>query len=125
MPINVKGLAWLGVKTDKFEEMCHFYESILALDPVHDEEGFKAYDLPNGDRIEVFSSEVPYHHDFKDAPVAGFLVGDIQSAKIEMEKSGIEFTEDIEGDPKRTQWAHFRGPDGNIYELKSRAGETD
>ena len=39
-------------------------------------------------------------------------------AKQEMEENGIEFIGDIDGNPERSQWAHFRGPDGNVYELK-------
>jgi predicted enzyme related to lactoylglutathione lyase len=125
MPINPKGIAWLGVKTDKFKEMCHFYESILGLSTQHEEEGFKAYNLPNGDRIEVFDQSVPYHSYFRKSPIAGFLVENIEESKLKMEKSGIKFLGEIDGDPNKTQWAHFQAPDGNIYEIKSRVGKTD
>ncbi len=42
-----------------------------------------------------------------------------------MEQEEIEFIGDIDGDPDKTQWAHFRAPDRNVYELKSRTGKTD
>ncbi|MBV9355190.1 MAG: VOC family protein, partial [Chloroflexi bacterium] len=53
-------------------------------------------------------------------PVVGILVDDVDRARATMEAAGIEFIGPIqrEGD---TNWNHFRGPDGNVYEIMSRA----
>lgn len=87
----------MGVMSEKFNELANFYENIFGLTPVTDTDGFKAYKLPNGDTIEIFDTRFETHNHFTTGPVIGFL---------------------IDGDPSRSQWAHFRGPDGNIYELK-------
>jgi len=44
-------------------------------------------------------------------------VDDIASARAEMESQGIEFIGPTEVMEDGYAWAHFRGPDGFIYEL--------
>ena len=43
-------------------------------------------------------------------------------ARDELEKAGIELLGSTKGDA--TQWVHFQGPDGNIYELTNGRGGT-
>lgn len=112
-----KGLVWLGVKTEKFDELSNFYSNIVELPLVHEEPGFKVFDLPNGDRIEIFAPDDKEHR-FTTGPVVGFQVKDIEKAKKELEEKGIHFIGEIEGNSSK--WAHFRGPDGNIYEMTNR-----
>jgi len=122
MQTKFKGIVWLGVRTKKFDELSDFYHNKMGLQIIHESPGFKALDLPNGDRIEIFSEEYrsthgnDYSH-FSTGPVVGFLVDDIQEAKIEMEAEGIEFMGGI-SEGSTSKWAHFRGVDDNIYELK-------
>ncbi|TWF80512.1 hypothetical protein FHX44_116455 [Pseudonocardia hierapolitana] len=40
-------------------------------------------------------------------------------ARTELETAGIEFFTDTQRDDSGS-WFHFRGPDGNVYELISR-----
>lgn len=114
--MNIKGLVWLGTRTSKFEAMLHMYHQVMGLDVTHQEPGFVVMDLPNGDRIELFGNDSPYNTFFTD-PVAGFLVDDIASARAELEADGIEFIGQTEAAEDGNAWAHFRAPDGFIYEL--------
>lgn len=118
MSIKFKGIFWLGVRTKKFKELSDFYERILELPVIHREKGFSAYDLPNGDRIEVFSEDYKTHTHFTTGPVAGFSVDNVKKVRTEMEKKGIEFIGSIQGN--KSKWAHFKGPDGNIYEITAK-----
>jgi catechol 2,3-dioxygenase-like lactoylglutathione lyase family enzyme len=45
-------------------------------------------------------------------PVVGFAVRDLPAAVDELRRAGVELL----GEPGPT-WQHFRGPDGNVYEL--------
>jgi catechol 2,3-dioxygenase-like lactoylglutathione lyase family enzyme len=87
--MNVKGLAWLGTKTDRFEETARFYEEVMGFRPVTREPGFAVYRLPNGDTVELFGSS-GYDY-FNSGPVAGFAVDDVEETRGEMEARGIEF----------------------------------
>lgn len=120
MPIKISGITWLGIRTEKFEEMKHFFGKLLNLPQAHDEPGFAVYDFLNGDRVELFAPNYPDHEQFTTGPVIGFQVEDIQSARATLEKKGIKFIGPIFGNPQRSQWSHFQGPDGNIYELTNR-----
>jgi catechol 2,3-dioxygenase-like lactoylglutathione lyase family enzyme len=114
--MKVKGMIWLGTRTANLDAMVNMYTSVMGLEIVHQEPGFVVMDLPNGDRVEVFGTDSPYST-FFTSPVAGFLVEDIVSARAEMESQGIEFIGSTEFAEDGNAWAHFRAPDGFIYEL--------
>jgi hypothetical protein len=118
MKTKFKGIVWLGVRTKKFDKVLDFYQNKMSLPVVYEASGFKALELPNGDRIAIFSEEYKsedgndYKH-FSTGPVVGFLVDNIEEAKVEMEAEGIEFIRPI-GDGDDSKWAHFR------YELTQK-----
>jgi len=49
---------------------------------------------------------------FATGPVVGFAVRDLAAAVEELRRAGVELL----GEPG-PMWQHFRGPDGNVYEL--------
>lgn len=114
--MKVKGIIWLGTRTDRFEQMTHFCGSLLGLSQRVLEPGFAVFELPNGDLFEVFGAESRMN-EFMTHPVAGFLVDDIEAARAELESQGIEFLGPIQGDTDDYRWSHFRAPDGFVYEL--------
>jgi len=116
--ITFKGIDFLGIRTKKFHELENFFENILKLPRLHSEPGFRAYNLSNGDRIELFSYSYKTHKHFTTGPVAGFAVDDIRATRKEMKKNGIKFFGPIHG--RTTKWSHFQGPDGNVYEITNR-----
>ena len=116
--MRVKGIAWLGTRTERFDEMREFFLEITGVVP-RDEQGLAVFDLASGDRIEVLKPQVG--ENYMVAPVVGFLVEDVAAARAELESRGIEFI-----GPIRTgagsSWSHFRAPDGHVYELTSLPG---
>lgn len=114
--MKIKGIVWLGTRTDRFHQMNAFCRDLLGLSQKLIEPGFAVYELPNGDLFEVFGPDSSYN-EFMTHPVAGFLVDDIVAARAEMEAKGIEFLGPIEGGTEDYKWTHFRAPDGFVYEL--------
>jgi len=114
--MKVKGIIWLGTRTDRFTQMTDFCRDLMGLKQTLLQPGFAIFDLPNGDRLEIFGPEES-ENQFMTHPVAGFLVDDIVAARAEMEAKGIEFIGPIEGETDDYQWTHFRAPDGFVYEL--------
>jgi len=88
--MKIKGIVWLGTRTDQFEQMTDFCRSMLGLSQRSIEPGFAVFEMPNGDLFEVFGPQEP-SNTFMSHPVAGFLVDDILAARAEMEAKGIEF----------------------------------
>ena len=76
-----------------------------------------AFRAANDDRVEIFSMNFPTHKYFTTGPVAGFEVTNMVTAMKQLKKYKIKVITGIMGDPKRTQWIHFKGPDGNVYEF--------
>jgi catechol 2,3-dioxygenase-like lactoylglutathione lyase family enzyme len=114
--MKVKGIVWLGTRTDQFEPMLTFCQNLLGLTPVFVEPGFAALDMPNGDRFEIFGAASSYNT-FLTYPVCSFLVDDIVAARAEMEAYGIEFIEPTHTEEDGNAWCYFRAPDGFLYSL--------
>jgi catechol 2,3-dioxygenase-like lactoylglutathione lyase family enzyme len=110
--MDITGLGWCGTRTDRSEELARFYEHTLGLRLVHTEPDFWVFELPDGRHVEVFGSGYPGKEHFGDGPVIGFAVRDLPVAVEELSRAGVELL----GEPGPA-WQHFRGPDGNIYEL--------
>jgi hypothetical protein len=79
---------------------------------VHTETDFWVFELPDGRHVEVFGSGYQGKEYFSTGPVAGFAVRDLPAAVGELRRAGLELL----GEAGPT-WQHFRGPDGNVYEL--------
>ena len=114
----ILGIGWLGLRTERFTEMAEFYRDVMGLTPTLEIPGqFLVFDLPGGDRVELFAAGSPFNPHFPATPVAEFLVEDVDRTRATMEAKGIEFVHTGRDDAHGGAWAHFRAPDGNLYGL--------
>jgi len=120
--VEVKGIRWVGVGTDRVARMRSFAIDVLGLRVAgEDSESFVALAMGDGAKLELFgSSEVadgPWL--FESNPVvAGFLVDDIQAARDELARTpDVELLGELRVMPDGYAWQHFRAPDGHVYEL--------
>jgi len=118
-PIDVQGLVWLGVRTSQFDDTVRLYRDILGLRPFHEDPSSVRFRLANGTEIHVYGPTDQDHEFFGTAPVVGLLVDDVDRARAAMEAAGTEFFGPVQR-AAGSRWNHFRGPDGNVYELISR-----
>ena len=110
--MEITGLGWCGTRTARADELAHFYEHVLGLPLIHREPSFWVFELPGGRHVEVFGPSCPGKEHFTTGPVTGFTVRDLPAAVAELREAGVELL----GEAGPT-WQHFRGPDGNVYEL--------
>ena len=118
--MRIKGISWVGVKTDEFVALGTFRKSVLGLPVLLDRPDFLVFRMPDGDQLELFgpSARHPPAQFASNRVVCGFLVDDLDSARRELEQAGIELLGGPERDSKTGYaWQHFRGPDGLVYEL--------
>jgi len=117
--VKVQGLGWVGTRTSEFEQMVAFLKGVFGLEPEREESGFAAFRLANGDTVEVFGGDDEDHAFFTTGPVVGFQIDDVAAAQAEMEAAGIAFFGRPRSSADGYTWSHFRGPDGNVYEIMS------
>ena len=117
--MSVDGLGWLGVRTDRFEETVGFYRDVLGLEAFLVDDESVRFRLGDGTELHVYGPADSDHEFFGTAPVVGLLVDDVAAVRRRMEAAGVEFLTSIE-QADGNAWCHFRGPDGNVYELISR-----
>jgi glyoxylase I family protein len=96
--------------------MTVFARDTLGLRVVEETAGMTVYELPDGDRFEVFDAEGADGAPYFDAPVVGFLVDDVAAGAAELEAAGVELLGPVV-DLGESAWVHFRAPDGHVYEL--------
>ena len=121
----IRGLGWAGTRTDRFAAPPAFLRDVLGL-PVAQASGHQVvFALPGDALLEVFGPGDPDHDHFSTGPVVGFFVDDIEAARAELERAGVELLGPLGGTPETGQWAHFRAPDGNVYELTARPTPGD
>jgi catechol 2,3-dioxygenase-like lactoylglutathione lyase family enzyme len=119
--MKARGLVWLGTRTRNFDDTVRFFGDTLGLRAVHEEPDFAVFRLPNGDKVEVFGPGDEEHEHFDKGPLAGFLVDDVREARADLEAAGIAFIGPVHEADDGGSWSHFRGPDGNVYEVTTPA----
>jgi Glyoxalase/Bleomycin resistance protein/Dioxygenase superfamily len=119
----VQSLGFLGVRTEAFDETVALYRDVLRMIPIHlgpDAAWFRAAD---GSQVHVYGPANEDHEFFDRGPVVGLVVEDFDAARRAMVEAGIRFI----GEPQRdgeSAWNHYRGPDGNVYEIMGRNQEA-
>jgi catechol 2,3-dioxygenase-like lactoylglutathione lyase family enzyme len=120
--MNIIKLAWVGTRTTNDDATVAFFRDVLGLPVGLQRPGFCMMKLPDGSKVEVFGPATDMNRHFTTGPVAGFLVDDVFAATEELRSAGTEIVLEPEHDERGNAWAHFRAPDGNIYELTHDPG---
>ncbi|MGC2289723.1 MAG: VOC family protein [Thermoplasmata archaeon] len=117
--MKIKGIAWVGVKTDRFEMMRMFCKNVLNLSEALEQSDFAVFRAGEHDKFEIFGPAGPGHPAgfASNRVVSGFEVDDIEAARQELHRAGIELIGDLVRVSLGGAWQLFRGPDGLVYEL--------
>jgi catechol 2,3-dioxygenase-like lactoylglutathione lyase family enzyme len=117
--LNSFGITYVGVRTSHIDQMKQFAEQVLGYQKTHDDGDFVAFTTPQGQRFELHGEATPDKQFYPlDGVVAGFEVPDMDAAMSWAEANNLKMFEEGIGEGKGgTRWAHFRGPDGNVYEF--------
>ena len=75
--------------------------------------------LTDGTQLHVYGPLDEDHVAFGASPCVGLIVDDVDATRDRMERAGIEFLWPTQRDDA-SAWAHYRGPDGAVYELIGR-----
>lgn len=117
--MQVLGIAWIGVWTEQAVALRTLFGDVMGMAATKDEADAGWFQLADGVRVDVYGGGDDWHRFFGTAPAVGFLVDDAIAARTEMESAGVVFLTETQTEDGAT-WAHFRGPDGNVYEILSR-----
>jgi catechol 2,3-dioxygenase-like lactoylglutathione lyase family enzyme len=119
----VESLGFLGVRTEAFDQTVALYRDVLRMTPILVEPHTAWFRAADGSQVHVYGPGNDDHDFFGSAPVVGLVVDDFEATRRAMVDAGIAFI----GDPQRdggSAWNHYRGPDGNVYEIMGRDREA-
>ena len=114
--MEILGLVFAGTATDRRPEMAAFVREVLGLTDV-DVTGSSAdmFDLPDGSRFAISGPREMG----ETSRTIGFRVADLDIALAELRAAGV--WTDAVAENERYRYAHFRPPDGQLYELVEEA----
>lgn len=119
--MKVERIAWLGTRTERFDDTTSFFRDVLGLSVEHQEDGFAMFRLPAADRdyVEVFGPDEPGASLYGTGPVVGLLVDDLVGARAELRAAGVELLDETHWPESMPGygWFHVRAPDGNVYAI--------
>lgn len=120
--LHITRLAFMGIATSEFEETARFYKDVLRARTVDEETNVIECRLPDGSAVEAFrrDSDMDHPH-LRTGPLPGFGVTDCRAAIGVLREHGVPVLQTREG--KWGGWAHFRAPDGCVYEITDRLEE--
>jgi hypothetical protein len=121
-----EGITWIGVCTDKFEEMVVFFSTTMGLKitqrgtPTVDVQYAKycVFDAGNDIMFELFqpTDEILGRY---SGPVVSFTVDELDKACEEM-RDKVTFVTPVIDDKESWRWRYFLAADKNIYQLQQR-----
>lgn len=114
--MNIMGIVFAGTATPARPQMTAFLRDVLGLSPSQ-VQGVEAdlFELADGSSFAVASPEGMG----ATGRSLGFLVDHIDAAVQELTAAGVEVDTQVPGN-ERERYAHFRAPDGHLYELVER-----
>ncbi|HKX73486.1 MAG TPA: VOC family protein [Candidatus Saccharimonadales bacterium] len=117
--LNSFGVTYIGVRTRHIDAMKQFAQEVLGYNKTQDDGDFVAFNTPQGQRFELHVEDTPDKQFYPlDGAVSGFEVPDFDKAVAWAKENNLELFPEGTGEGKGgTKWAHFRGPDGNVYEF--------
>ncbi len=116
---------WIGVVSDDLERQRAFYRDVLGLHERESGEGFAIFEI-DGNILELLArSDAPRYA--SRCVSVGFVVEDIEVAREQLLRRGVEPVTGVEGPSQGQYWAYFRDVEGNLFELVQRVsqGESD
>ena len=66
--VNVEGLGWLGIRTERFEETARFFREVIGLEETRSEGEVVGFVFPDGTEMEVWRPEDEFHSFFGAGP---------------------------------------------------------
>jgi predicted enzyme related to lactoylglutathione lyase len=117
--VRVRGISWVGVKTDSYQQMRDFFADVAGAAVDHEQPDFAVFRFPNGDKLEIFGPEAddPPEQFAREKVVASLLVDDIDDAINALVEADIELIGAKKAGGDGYFWQHFRVPDGKVFEL--------
>lgn len=118
--MTVHRLGFLGLRLadpTRFAATVALYRDLLELPIIAEEpDRFVWFRLADGTQLHVYGPLDEDHLAFGESPCVGFVVDDADDSRARLEAAGIAFLWETQRDGD-VAWAHFRGPDGAVYEL--------
>ena len=115
---------WIGVVVEDLAAARRFYRDVLGLAEMGGSDQWVQFDMGFPNVLELLQRSDDPEYDRPRYQV-GFAVEDIETTRRELVQRGVEALTEIDGGPESGgYWCYFRDPEGNVFELSQRLGES-
>jgi catechol 2,3-dioxygenase-like lactoylglutathione lyase family enzyme len=112
----VKGIGFVGIRSERSDEMVKLCRDLLGMPLVREGDGVAGFSLADGTVLEVYGPQEAFHAFFNTGPVVGFRVDDFDATRSRMIAAGVSFV-GVAQHRNGESWQHFHCPDGTIAEI--------
>jgi predicted enzyme related to lactoylglutathione lyase len=112
---------WIGVVVEDVERQRHFWGDVVGLTEEYAGPDYVMYDMGGGRSFELIERSADPDYPQYDGLrfQVGFEVEDIEAARAELIRRGVEAITDIFPNDE-APWTYFRDPEGNVFALKQK-----
>jgi catechol 2,3-dioxygenase-like lactoylglutathione lyase family enzyme len=96
--VSILGFAFVGVRTERFAEVCAFYRDVLGMSMTKDEPHAAWFVTPAGDEVHVYGPGDVGHEFFLQGPVVGLRVDAFAATRATMIAAAIRFLDEPQTD---------------------------
>jgi hypothetical protein len=111
-----QGIGFIGLRTDRFEEMVALFRDRIGLPVIHEAPGATWFRLGADAELHVYADTDADHAFFTTGPVVGLRVADVDATRAALEADGMRMLTDVERTASAA-WCHFEAPDGTVLEI--------
>jgi predicted enzyme related to lactoylglutathione lyase len=115
---------WIGIVVEDMAAQRRFYREVMGLPELGAGDGWVHFDMGFPNVLELLQrSDDPEYA--RPRYQVGFATSDISAARARLIARGAEAVTEIDGGPEsQGYWCYFRDPEGNIFELSQRVGQS-
>lgn len=115
--MQVKGISWVGIGTDSFDETLAFFTDVLGLEIAVAQKPVAMLQAGPDQIVEIFGEGSTRGKALTSPPAIAFEVEDVPAARAELISKGVELIGDI-GSWNGFEWLYFRGPENYVFAVK-------
>lgn len=115
---------WIGVVAEDLAGQRKFYRGVMGLAELGAGNGWVHFDMGFPNVLELLRRSDDPEYDRPRYQV-GYATSDIRAARAILLARGAHPVTDIMGGPdSHGYWCYFRDPEGNVFELSQRLGDS-
>ena len=122
--MKVKGISWVGVGTENFDETLRFFTQVLGMQIEEQQKPVAMLRAGPNQIVEIFGEGSVRGKPLNSPPAIAFEVDDVGVAQEELMANDVEIVGE-RGSWNGHEWLYFRGPENYMFVVKKTPARSE